>query len=688
MDNLFETEVRIGADMSGLQSAIGGMSGWMISSFTGVGDAAGAAFASAFTVGATAGIAALFGGGALAVVTGQLASDAEEAGSKFGFVFGSAAEKTRKKLDEFSIAAGRSRYELRGMAADIGALIGPMGFSSDKAGELSSQVTILASDLASFFNATDADALQALRAGLIGESEPLRRFGVQLNEARIQGEAMRLGLAKTKAEVTGAVKAQAIMSIVMKDTATAQGDAIRTSGGYANTLRSLFGAIHDVGTEIGKIFLPSMTVIARAMSDTVRWIDANTAAFEGWGQRLGGITQNVIRMFGQVAERVGAFFGGGMESLLKSSTGGTISTFEELITKLLDIGEALTADFDKLWKGIKLGAEIAFNSIGIAFLQMANVLKAAASGHIAGQIEATRTLVQEAIDAMKLNFQALGIQAAAVFKGMAAAAYASIQGIGERMSWLGGVAGIVGKKVMEAFQKKGSKDTTVTDAFSNARAEVIAANMDLLANAQRATEKVGKSYAKGFAKSFDEALKADDFLAQGINALEVNRDVAEARMNAFVGSLMPGQDDKNKGRAADAAAAARAQANAAKRREFDSKIAPFTEWFGKNVNPGKLGELIAGGAKGGAGAVKAAGEGMGAAVAGLGFKGQQQQTKFFGAADFSKAIQQSIRGNTDANRHKEVVGVQKKVVEAVEKGNVFLNRAIDAISKIQLGLGP
>lgn len=189
------------------------------------------------------------------------ASQAEEAASKFGFVFGESAKKTQDALDQFAKQAGRSRFELREMAGDIGALIKPMGLTEEAAGDMSVQVAMLATDLASFFNSTDNEALVALRAGLVGESEPLRRFGVQLNADRVKTEALSLGLVKLGEKLTSAAKAQAIMNIVMKDTAGAQGDAIRTSSSFANQLKSLKAQFADLSVEVGTIFIPLATKV-------------------------------------------------------------------------------------------------------------------------------------------------------------------------------------------------------------------------------------------------------------------------------------------------------------------------------------------------------------------------------------------------------------------------------------------
>ncbi|HUY32869.1 MAG TPA: hypothetical protein VMV69_08815 [Pirellulales bacterium] len=212
---------------------------------------------------AAAGLVTAAGGVSVAMV--KLASNANEAASKFQFVFTTASDKTQKSLDEFAKAAGRSKYAMREMAADIGALVGPMGFTKDKTGELSVQFTKLAVDLSSFFNVTEDDALVALRAAIVGESEPMRRLGVQLNEAKIQAEAFKLGIAKSKDEVQGAIKTQAIFSIIMRETATAQGDAVRTSGAFANSWRAMRDTIKDTATDLGQVFIPVATKAVQAI---------------------------------------------------------------------------------------------------------------------------------------------------------------------------------------------------------------------------------------------------------------------------------------------------------------------------------------------------------------------------------------------------------------------------------------
>ena len=52
------------------------------------------------------------------------------------------------------------------------------------------KLTELGADLASFYNTDVSAALDAIRSGIVGESEPLRRYGVLLSETRVQAKAL------------------------------------------------------------------------------------------------------------------------------------------------------------------------------------------------------------------------------------------------------------------------------------------------------------------------------------------------------------------------------------------------------------------------------------------------------------------------------------------------------------------
>src|SRR4029453_18742362 len=89
----------------------------------------------------------------------------------------------------------------------FGNMLVPMGVARDRAAQMSKRMVTLGADMASFNNASPEETLDAIRAGLAGETEPLRRFGVFLSEARIQQEALNLGLIKGGAALARAEEA-------------------------------------------------------------------------------------------------------------------------------------------------------------------------------------------------------------------------------------------------------------------------------------------------------------------------------------------------------------------------------------------------------------------------------------------------------------------------------------------------
>lgn len=273
-------EVAILGDASSLQRAFGkaGQSG---SRF-------GRAMGGFAKTGVTALVAFGVAAGAAGIKAVGLASDAEEVASKMGVVFGKQLPGLNRELDAFAAATGASRYELRQQAADMGALLGPMLGSKKAAADMSAQTVKLATDLGSFNNVPTADALEAIRAGLVGETEPLRKFGVLINEAAIQEEAYRAGIAKRGAELTEQQKVQARYNLIMRQTKQAQGDAERTSGSMANQIKRLRNSLTDTATEIGRALLPAALKL-------VTWVNANLPSMLATGRRVFAGLSNVWR---------------------------------------------------------------------------------------------------------------------------------------------------------------------------------------------------------------------------------------------------------------------------------------------------------------------------------------------------------------------------------------------------------
>lgn len=89
------------------------------------------------------------------------------------------------------------------------------GVVNDRAYTMSKNLTQLGYDLSSFFNISYEDAFQKLQSGISGELEPLRRLGYDLSVARLQQEALNLGITKSVNAMTQAEKAEFLPPLVV-----------------------------------------------------------------------------------------------------------------------------------------------------------------------------------------------------------------------------------------------------------------------------------------------------------------------------------------------------------------------------------------------------------------------------------------------------------------------------------------
>lgn len=215
-----------------------------------------------------AGIA--LGGAAVFAATARAvkgASDLNEEVSKSRQVFGSASREIEEWSRTTADAMGIAQTDALRATGTFGNLFRTIGTGADEASAMSQRLVQLASDLASFNNADPSDVLQAIRSGLIGEAEPLRRYGVLLSEARVQQLAMaQTGKTNVK-EITNQEKALARYQIILQDTAGAQGDFARTSDSLANQSRILKANMQELSTEMGTHLLPAVLKVTRGIND-------------------------------------------------------------------------------------------------------------------------------------------------------------------------------------------------------------------------------------------------------------------------------------------------------------------------------------------------------------------------------------------------------------------------------------
>jgi hypothetical protein len=179
-----------------------------------------------------------------------------------------------------------------------------LGLSSEKAYTLSENFTKLALDLASFYNLPSIeDAVIKLQAGLVGETEPLRRIGIIITENNLAETARNLGIRKSIRNMTEMEKIQLRYVTALQQTKNAQGDLARTLEQPENLLRILREQFNVLMRELGNIALsiieeviPSVIGLTIALANLARQL-ARTLGYEPPEIRddLGGFVKTVAK---------------------------------------------------------------------------------------------------------------------------------------------------------------------------------------------------------------------------------------------------------------------------------------------------------------------------------------------------------------------------------------------------------
>lgn len=207
--------------------------------------------------------------------TVKAASDIEESLNKLNVLLGESQPEVVKWASTVATSFGISRRTALETAGTFANLFEKLDRTQPEIAQMSKGMVELAADMASFNNTTVDDALTALMAGLRGESMPLRRFGVLLDEATLKERAMSLGLRDTTTGVLPPlIRLQASYAEILSQTTKQQGDFTRTSSSTANQTKTLAAEVDDLKVAIGERLTPVAKNFIRVARE---WVPTFTA---------------------------------------------------------------------------------------------------------------------------------------------------------------------------------------------------------------------------------------------------------------------------------------------------------------------------------------------------------------------------------------------------------------------------
>lgn len=258
--------------------------------------------AKGFAIGAGAAITAkgfsLIGDAAGAVVAGieaaiKASSDLHEATSLSTQVFEANAAEIQKWAAGAARDFGTSSAEALDFASKFGTAFKNVGQSLDDTTKHAETMTRLAADLGSAFNKSSAEAAVALRSGLLGESEPLRAFGVFLDEAKVKAKAAAMGMQPLNGALSDGQKVAARYAIIMEQTADSQGMFGRDVTSAADAQKRASAVLQNSLAKLGDVALPLVTAAAMATADALEQVVPGIQAVVSASDQLIGLMNQV-----------------------------------------------------------------------------------------------------------------------------------------------------------------------------------------------------------------------------------------------------------------------------------------------------------------------------------------------------------------------------------------------------------
>ena len=222
-----------------------------------------------------------------------------------------------KQVDDFAKNAitsfGLSETMAKRFTGTFGAMAKAFGFGEQAAYEMSTTLTGLAGDVASFYNISQDEAYTKLKSVFTGETETLKDLGIVMTQSALDSYALANGYGKVTAKMSEAEKVALRYKFVQDQLSTASGDFIRTADGWANQVRVLKLQFDSLKATIGQGLINVLTPVIQVINRIISKLMSLANAFKAFtemvtGKKGGGGASADARA--QSADKAGAAAGG------------------------------------------------------------------------------------------------------------------------------------------------------------------------------------------------------------------------------------------------------------------------------------------------------------------------------------------------------------------------------------------
>lgn len=218
----------------------------------------------------------------------ELGSDLQEVQNVVDVTF----PRMSKQIDGFAknaaVQFGLSETMAKKFTGTFGAMAKAFGFSEKSAYEMSTALTGLAGDVASFYNISQDEAYTKLKSVFTGETETLKDLGIVMTQSALDSYALANGFGKVTAKMSEAEKVTLRYKFVQDQLSLASGDFIRTADGWANQVRILKLQFDSLKATIGQGLINVLTPVIKVINTIIGKLMSLANAFKAFTNLITG----------------------------------------------------------------------------------------------------------------------------------------------------------------------------------------------------------------------------------------------------------------------------------------------------------------------------------------------------------------------------------------------------------------
>ena len=291
----------------------------------------------------------------------EFGSDITEVENVVDVSFGKMSDMAYEFASTAEEQFGISELSALKFSGTLMAMFNSSGITQEKAAEMSTALTGLAGDLASFYNISQEDAFTKIRAGMSGQVMPLRQLGIDMTVASMSAYAMSQGITKSWQSMTQGEKQLLRYQYLLSVTSQQQGDFARTSWSWANQTRLLTLNLQSLAATLGQGLISAVLPAVTALNKLFEVLQKAALAVRNFFYVLTG-------------------YKGGAQSGVVDDMAGLGDTAEDLG----DIGSAGSDAADGLGDAAKAAEELKNATLGIDELNIISPNEPASTGGSGG----------------------------------------------------------------------------------------------------------------------------------------------------------------------------------------------------------------------------------------------------------------------------------------------------------------